>query len=436
MKKLSGDIRLAPSSSFAESVLFYGMMQGRNVTLGCEDALIVPDGAQDFAVKLGYRIDTSRNSISLLCNTEPGTNNHPIESRDGKDFFRKMLVLARAGFDVSLKLPVDTANDFETEFLLFRRMGFECELIGENDSRLRSLSMTPTRAIKYSLPKKNYHLIEPLIAGVMASGCSVELISPFEIDYSKWGAFPALGIEIKPVVKNAEENELTRRINRLRSVSKKEFKYTVRRTGLPEEIGLLLPGDHLLGLFAAGLVCMRRNSSVRLLNLASTHGVTSAFRMIAKMGAEVSIKDVKADHATPLCEVIVTSDKLTGKRFGGDSVRACPEASCVVAALGMIAEGKTVVRDLPFGSSIWCKRVGYVREILNSCGARVGEIEDGLVVEAGEDLMMMTYRDTGDELCELLQQMLSLALPHHSDYHPPSHFENSALFGLYNELTA
>jgi hypothetical protein len=412
------------------------MMQSRNVTLDCGDGLTISEDVKDFAVKLGYRFDTSRNSIGLLCDTEPGTNDNPIESRDGNDFFRKMLILARTGSEMSLKLPRDTANDFETESLLFRRMGFECKLVGENDSRLRSLSMTATREMKYTLPEKNYHLIEPLVAGVMASGCSVELISPFEIDYSKWGAFPALGIEIKPVVKSAEENELTRRINRLRSVSNKEFKYTVRRTGLPEEIRLLLPGDHLLGLFAAGLVCMRRNSSVRLLNLANTHDVTSAFRMLAKMGAEVSIKDVKADHATPLCEVTVTSGKLTGKRFGGDSVRACPEASCVVAALGMIAEGKMVIRDLPFGSSIWCKRVGYVREILDSCGARVGEIEDGLVVEAGEDLMMMTYLDTGDELCELLQQMLSLALPHHSDYHAPAHFENSALSGLYNELTA
>jgi hypothetical protein len=97
---------------------------------------------------------------------------------------------------------------------------------------------------------------------------------------------------------------------------------------------------------------------------------------------------------------------------------------------------KTVIRDLPFGSSIWRKRVGFVREIIDSCGARAGEIEDGLVIEAGKDLMMMTYLDTGDESCELLQQMLSLALPNHSGYRPPVHFENSALFRLYNELTA
>jgi len=91
---------------------------------------------------------------------------------------------------------------------------------------------------------------------------------------------------------------------------------------------------------------------------------------------------------------------------------------------------------LPFGSSLWRNRVGQVREILDSCGARVGEVEDGLVVEAGDDPMLTAYYDTGDELCELLQQMLSLALPHHSGYKAPAHFENSALFGLYNRLTA
>jgi hypothetical protein len=437
VKKLAGEIALAPSAAFAESVLHYGMIQGRDVTLrGC-GCLGLSDDLQQFAATIGYGLDSSDDGITLSQQIGFEASKHPIPSRDNSDFFRKMLAMARAECDTPLVLPDDTGDDFELELILHRRMGFGYELLDGSESQLCKPTVTPTSAMKYRLPEKNYHLFEPIVSGVMASGCTVELISPFEIDPSAWSAYPTLGIDVESRDEIAEQDELSRRINRLKPATKQEFRYIVKKLDILEDrIEIDLPGDHMVGLFAAGTACLIRNSSIKISNILKTRGISSAFRVLARMGAEVDIAGAGNELSSPLCDVTIASGELIGKRFSGDSIRACPEVSCVLASLGMIAEGKTVIRDLPFGSDFWRARVGSVREILDSCGARVGEIEDGLVVEGGGDLMMMTYLNTGDEMCELTQQMLSLALPHHSSYRDPAHFKNSVLFKLYNGLTA
>ena len=435
MNKLSGEIALPASATLAESILYYGMMQHREVTLVGTGGIAVPNGVIDFAASVGYKLQVSDNEVRLIKVAEPKSNGQPIVSNGKKEFFRRLLVTARMKTEAALQMPSCIDGDFEIESILYRRMGLNCELIDDERLHLCRPVTTPTSVMKYQFSKKNYYLIEPLVSGAMATGCKVELLSPVEVECSPWNFFPSLGIKVELCVDDKEENELARRLRRRKSNYKKEFRYIVQRSEEPDDVEIRLPGNHLLGLFAAGLAVLTKSSKVKLLNVPNISAVLSAFRMFSKMGAEISLRDVKGESPAH-CEVTVETGKLTGKRFVGNAVRAYPEVFCIIASLGMIAGGKTVIRDLPFGSNMWRKRVGYVREILDSCGARVGEIEDGLVVEGGSDLMMTSYLDTGDELCDLLQQMLSLALPHHSTYHNPNGFENSQLFRLYNELTA
>lgn len=433
-KKLTGEITLPPSATVAEDILYYAMMQGRDLKLSNCGGIVLPDNLTSFAKNAGYLISHDSDAIAMSRSSNPVDVDSAFPTSNSEDFFRKMLVLAHAEGDLSLAMPDDTGDDFETALILLRRMGFDYELIEGNGERVCRPTVSPTPTIKYRLPEKNYHLVQSLAAGVMASGCSVELTAGIEVDSSRWDSLPALGINFDSIKASDEQDELARRLSRIKSTKQSEFKYTLERKDNGETSEIALPGDYVLGLFVAGLVCMRKKSSATLLNLPDTGVVSSGFRMLAKLGADVVIRQSKREQPSSSIEVSVSSAKLTGKRIGGNAVRSCPEAFCVLASLGMIAEGKTVIRDLPFGSEAWRRRVSHVREILDSCGARVGEVEDGLVIESGNDLMMTRHFDTDDRLCELLQQMLSLSLPHHTDYNVPDHFENSQLFGLYNRL--
>lgn len=418
----------------AEDVIYYAMMQGRELTLANCEGVELSDDLSAFAERVGYAIDREGAAIVLHRSSDPIDVNSPMSIFDSEDFFRKMLVLAQTGGDLSLAMPDEMSNDFETTLIVLRRMGFDYELVEGNGDRVCKPLLSATPAIKYKLPEKNYHLVQSLAEGVMASGCSVELTAGFEVDSSRWDSLSALGISFESIKADEEQDELARRLSRIRSTRQNEFKYMMRKKDNGNVSEIALPGDYVLGLFVAGLACMRKNSTITLLNLPDTGVVTSGFRLLAKLGVDVVIKQSKGDKSSSSIQVSVSSAELAGKRIGGNQVRSCPEAFCVIASLGMIADGKTVIRDLPFGSDLWRHRVSQIREILDSCGARVGEVEDGLVIESGNDLMMTRYIDTNDRLCDLLQQMLSLSLPHHADYNVPHHFENSQLFGLYNRL--
>jgi hypothetical protein len=258
----------------------------------------------------------------------------------------------------------------------------------------------------------------------------VELHSDHELDFSDWSILADIGIDISRVAQDDEEDELARRLRRVRKIVVEEHCYTIRKIDIAESIDIVLPGDHHLGMFVAGLFILSGNGSVRLTRLPRTASVASIFKALARMGMDTAIQDDKS-----IDDYLASSD-LKGKRFGGDVIRSCPELLFLLGPLGMIADGKTVIRDLPFGSALWRERVGFVRETLEACGARIGEVEDGLVVEGGGDLMMMTYFETGDRLCDLMQSMLSLALPHHSSFRPPAESATSAISRLYNRLVA
>ncbi|MBU1320252.1 MAG: hypothetical protein KKG33_02735 [candidate division Zixibacteria bacterium] len=432
MSKHTDEITLPASSELAEELIFLGLMQGREVMLSGAGDLQISEDLMNFAGRMGYCITYSDCNIEMISAGERRTDTETLQVADKRDFFRKMLVLARSQSDAHLAVPKDIDSDFESELILYKRMGFDYDLIERNGSRLCVPTRTETPNIKYRLPAKSYHLLDSIICGTIASGCSVELTSPVEVHPTPIMTLPDIGIELLLQKDEQVEDELARRLKRLRPSGKKKFRYTVQRHDITEPLRAILPGDHLPGLFVVGVGCIRSASGLIVRGFAKSETISAFCRMLGKMGAGITLRDSSAEASGGMCEIALSTLDLTGKRFGGSDIRSCPESFAVLATLGMLAAGKTVIRDLPFGSNLWRRRVGFVRDVLEQCGARIGEVEDGLVVEKGVDSMMMSWVETVDPYCDLFQQMLSIALPHHSSYCEPSHFKNSQLFHLYN----
>lgn len=434
MKKLVGEIDVPVSSEFAESILCYGMMQRRDVRLSNAKDVTVSEDLKDFSGKLGYSIDVDQDEIRISGDHEAFQTEEVYSARSISSFFRRMLILSRLDSRAPLEIPPETNGDFENQLIVYRRLGFDYDLLDSASPTQCAVRLKPAESIKYSLPLKNYHLVQALVEGAMTAGCSIEISSKHAVSFHPWATFPSIGIKVTELVEDQEEDELARRLRKLKLNKNAQRRYVIavnESTGALEQV---LPGDHVIALHLAALACMKRNSRVTMRGLPGVASITDAFRLFAKMGAEIDIRDDKSVDGFDAVTVAVSPGALTSRKFGGRTVRACPECFGPIAALAMFAEGKTVVRDLPFGSDMWRDRVGAVRQILQSCGARVGEIEDGLVVENGGELMMTEYLESDDPLLEYLQQSLSLALPHHSGYETPPHFENSHLFRLYKQL--
>ena len=70
MNKLSGEIALPASATLAESILYYGMMQHREVTLVGTGGIAVPNGVIDFAASVGYKLQVSDNEVRINSDIE------------------------------------------------------------------------------------------------------------------------------------------------------------------------------------------------------------------------------------------------------------------------------------------------------------------------------------------------------------------------------
>ncbi len=437
MKSIQGTIDLPPSKSIAERALHWGILQRREVVLQNAGGLGLSTDLRALAEASGFEIKDAGNVIEMRQSTDHGPKDGSIETRDMDSFLKYLVAFAPNGGDVVIRKPSVSDDDRDTRLLLFRRMGIDYDRIEDDNILYCRPTLNPPEKIKYALPDKNYHLVDSLSDGVLVSGCQVEISSHVEIDRPLASSSGSTGLTFEQVIEESEEDELDRRLRRLKpKEEEKKFVYRLAKQAESAPIQIELPGDHLVALFVGAMALSRRKSSVTVRGLLKSPAIALAFKLFSKLGAEVSVSDSEVETDTlALCDITFSrTGDLTGKRFGGDAVRGLPEISIPLALAGMFASGKTVVRDLPFGSADWRLRVSHVREILHSCGARVGEIEDGLVVEAGQEYAVSRYHEIDDCLCDLLQQSLALILDHDSGFSSPSHFQDSRLFRIYQKL--
>jgi len=435
LKSLNGTVDLPPSQSIAERALRWGILQRREVILKNATALVASPAVVDLISTTGFELRYNDDIIEMR-RAENVRENTSISPDNMDSFLQHLVAFAPNGEDVVIHKPEDSDDDHETRLLLFRRMGIDYDRVEDEDITMCRPTLNPPESIRYTLPERNYHLVESLSEGVLTSGCQVDLCSPIGMEKPLMSTFSSLGLSFEQVIEEGEEDELERRLKRLKPKEiEREFVYRISRNSDPTPIEMTLPGDFELALFLASAVLSRKKSSVVIRGLLKSTSIISAFRLFGKAGADVSVTDGDSSEL-PLCNITVgRSGDLAGKRFGGDSIRALPEVAIPLAVMGMFASGKTVIRDLPFGSVEWQRRVSNVREILDSCGARVGEIEDGLVVEAAPEYSMTRYIETGDPLCELLQQTLSLVLEHDSGFTIPENFNESHLYERFSSLS-
>jgi hypothetical protein len=436
MRGIQGEVILPPSSRDAEFIIFCGLLRERGLLLtGAEDVAVSED-VMGFATGIGYCV--SRNNGRIECVRAERSPDHAdhFVAVSGADFVRKLLAMSRNRINGTLEVPTKIAKELEVELLLLRRMGVGFEMRRNKGMSAFVPNMSRVDSIKYRLQTKHYYLIEALTLGALATGCSIELSSQRDLTLPRSELTAALGVNLSANDATQDDDELSRRLKKLHRTRSVAKEYCLRADQHAEAVETSVPGDSLLGLFLAAAACCQTGSEVIISNVPSTEVALAGFRLLGKLGAVIEIRSVnQGDRSSTAC-VTVRSGDLIGKKLGGDAIRACPEAFFVLAPLGMLAQEKTVIRDLPFGSALWRKRISLMKHILESCGARIGELEDGLVVETSKDLMYSGVMETSDELCDMTQQLLSILLPCRPSFVPPHQMSDSPLCRTFAGLSA
>jgi 3-phosphoshikimate 1-carboxyvinyltransferase len=183
------------------------------------------------------------------------------------------------------------------------------------------------------------------------------------------------------------DDELMRRIRKLQAKKEASSSEKPTRTIQIGETTKLkaaeftLSGDPLCAapFLLAGLLINHSSVTVKAIEGSATSGVFSALR---RMGAQFNSERLKDRNAFDCLSEPV---KLVGRRISGELTADVGELLPYVAVAAAYAEGQTVIRDADFLRNGERDIISLTLNNLRAMGTKVGEIEDGFVIEGARE---------------------------------------------------
>lgn len=161
---------------------------------------------------------------------------------------------------------------------------------------------------------------------------------------------------------------------------------TVKLKGPATLIGgrtIQVPADISSASFFIVAALILPNSKITLPNVGLNPTRTGLLDTLKKMGAKIRIKNLKEVGAEPVGDIEVASSRLKGVEVGkGDIPRLIDEVPILAVACAM-AEGKSQIRGAEELRVKECDRLSAAASELSKMGAKIKELEDGLIIEGG-----------------------------------------------------
>ncbi len=296
-------------------------------------------------------------------------------------------------------------EDFERKLLILRRMGVKfAEDDTENPSgHLHLQSFKPTK-IKFNFMKSNYYLAEFISRVAIICEIETEIISKFDIAGFLPDLIYPLAIGIDTLQKNQEaSDELGKRLQRLKSAKKEQkYHFRIKAASTEKNDKITLPADPLLSAYSAVMAIIQKAEDVSIGPLIKSDADKLFARILNRFGAKADfIKIMESDEECYNLRAV--EEKLAARKIDEGLLRGCNYVFGPLALLASFLKGKTILRGLAKSSSLWRERVDGMARILSSAGVRVGEIEDGLVLEPAQEFTDIPYHEFDDPYLQLAQ---------------------------------
>jgi 3-phosphoshikimate 1-carboxyvinyltransferase len=147
-----------------------------------------------------------------------------------------------------------------------------------------------------------------------------------------------------------------------------------------------VPGDFSSAAFWIVAAVIGRGSEVRLDGVGINPGRIGLLGILTRMGAAVEVEETGAAGREPVATIVARSGPLQGTRVGGGEVPLAIDELPLVALLGAVADGETVVSGAGELRHKESDRIATVVEALRAIGAEIEATEDGFAVTGGARL--------------------------------------------------
>jgi 3-phosphoshikimate 1-carboxyvinyltransferase len=151
---------------------------------------------------------------------------------------------------------------------------------------------------------------------------------------------------------------------------------------------IVVPGDPSSAAFPVVAALLVPGSEVTVTNVGLNPTRAALFDVLKMMGGDIVFTNLREVGGEPVADIVVRGSALRGIETPIDTVAAMVDEYPILFVAAALAEGRTVARGLEELRVKESDRIAVMAEGLRAIGARVEELEDGLIIDGtgGEKL--------------------------------------------------
>ncbi len=157
-----------------------------------------------------------------------------------------------------------------------------------------------------------------------------------------------------------------------------------------------IPGDISAAAFFMVAACLIENAQISLLNVGVNPTRTGIIDVLKKMGANIKLENQRVVSGEPVADIIVKSSKLKGITISGAMIPKLIDEIPILTVAACLAKGRTEIRE---AKELRVKETDRIKSMiteLNKMGAKVIELEDGLIIDGVKGLTGAEVESYGD----------------------------------------
>lgn len=171
---------------------------------------------------------------------------------------------------------------------------------------------------------------------------------------------------------------------------------TIRPAQQLHPVDIMVPGDISSAAYFIAAALLKPGSELVIRNVGINSTRDGILKVAEAMGADIKKENIRGQESEPYCDLIVKSSALHGTTVEGDIIPTLIDELPVVALMGAIADGTTIIRDAAELKVKESDRIAAVTEGLAAMGADITTTNDGFVIRGGKPLHganIRTFKD-------------------------------------------
>ncbi len=272
------------------------------------------------------------------------------------------------------------------------KMGAKLELTGEKGTAPIKIHGGSLKAIDYILPVASAQVKSCILLATLFAEGTTTITEPLPTRDHTERLMRELGIN---VITDGLQIKLTGFGQKGPKINGREFE---------------VPGDFSSAAFLMMAVAARKKSKVTIKKVGLNPRRTAFLEVLKRAGADVTIKPRKTtEGGEPIGDITIVGGTLKAVEVGGAEIPNLIDELPLVAVLGALAEGTTVIRN---AAELRVKEIDRITGMVNnlkSLGVDAEEQEDGMIIRGPAKIVPTTaVKSLGDHRTAMALAVLAM----------------------------